>query len=256
MSNDKRLTATVVGANGNMGSIICIRLEKKPNRLVIYGVVNQNEDRVPSSVRNGKFRVTNDIKTALHDSKIVLFALHPENLQKCLMENRELLEGRVVLSSDSKYTVNQLENMSGTASGKFVPSPAIMTPFSIIPVCYSTNMTKLKIKLSERVLSSLGKVIRVAEKGLPGCLAHSMDIVLTYARIIELRKKDGLNPNVSDELTINNLKAAAYLSERFSWEEPIKYTVTPGSTAEEVIKKLKFGWQGEVVMREVKRKSH
>jgi pyrroline-5-carboxylate reductase len=191
------------------------------------------EDRLPAEVR-----VVPNPAWAAADAEVLVLAVKPGDAVAALERCAEVLpDGALVVSIAAGVTLAALEAAApGRPIVRAMPNTGALVGKGAAAIAPGRAATELDLEVAERVLGSVGIVVRVPEGQLDAVTGLSGSgpayVFLVAEALIEAGVLVGLSREVSDQLVRQTvLGAAALLTEGGESPEALRAAVTsPGGT--------------------------
>jgi pyrroline-5-carboxylate reductase len=190
------------------------------------------EDRLPAEVR-----VVPNPAWAAADAEVLVLAVKPGDAVAALERCAEVLpEGALVVSIAAGVTLAALEAAApGRPIVRAMPNTGALVGQGAAALAAGSAATELDLELAERVLGSVGIVVRVPEADLDAVTGLSGSgpayVFLVAEALIEAGVLVGLSREVSDQLVRQTVLGAATLLEGDESPEALRAAVTsPGGT--------------------------
>ncbi len=193
-----------------------------------------------------KVRVVPSAAWAVADADIVILAVKPNDVGSTIENARQALEPTtVVLSIAAGVTIATIEALAeGVPVVRAMPNTPALVGEGACAIAPGTHATDEHLELAERVLGSVGVVVRVTEKALDAVTGLSGSgpayVFLVAEAMIEAGVLMGLDRATASTLTLQTLLGSATLLARGDdGPEALRAAVTsPGGTTAEGLRAL------------------
>jgi pyrroline-5-carboxylate reductase len=238
----------VIGG-GVMGESIVAGLLDSPADAGVrpdVAVVEANPERAAELAERHPVTVT-DVGTAARDADVVILAVKPHDVAAASETVLEVLSlDSVVVSVAAGLTLGQLEGWLPLRQPvvRAMPNTPALVRAGVTAICAGTYATDEHMATAQRVLASVGTVVRVPEAQMDAVAAVSGSgpayVFLVVEALVEAGVRAGLPRALATELTVATLSGSARLIEE-SGEHPaiLRERVTsPGGTTAAALHQL------------------
>ncbi len=182
---------TIIGA-GNLGLSITKGLLKS-------GLLHQNKltitkrklDGLESFAEKG-ITITSNNKEAVQHADIVLFAVQPQQLSGIINEIKEVLTGKLIISTLTGVKLKALQEYVGSNNRvvRAMPNTALAVQQSM--TCISTNASKEDTELVQSIFSVLGKTIVIEDELMQAATVLGASGIAFWLRLIRATTQGGI----------------------------------------------------------------
>jgi len=136
--------------------------------------------------------VTSDNKQAIAAADIVLFAVQPRQLNEVIESAKEVLKGKLVVSTITGVKLHVLDELLGSQNNvvRAMPNTALAVKQSM--TCISSNAPKMVIKLVEDIFSVLGKTIVIEDELMQAATVLGASGIAFWMRLIRATTQGGI----------------------------------------------------------------
>ncbi len=136
--------------------------------------------------------VTSDNKAAVKQADIVLLAVQPQQLAQVIEEIKEVLTGKLVISTLTGVKLKALEGQVGSNNQvvRAMPNTALAVQQSM--TCISTNATHEDTELVQSIFSVLGKTIVIEDELMQAATVLGASGIAFWLRLIRATTQGGI----------------------------------------------------------------
>ena len=191
---ESKKNVTIIGG-GNIGLAIAEGLEnsKLYSPENIY-VTRRNIDLLKEYGKRG-FRITNDNKSAVENSEIIIIAVQPKQLDEILLEIKEIINVKkhLVISVVSGASIKIIKELIGKDVHvvRAMPNTAIAIRESMTCLASDTK-TNEALKVAEKIFSPVGKTLIIDEDLMIPATALCACGIAFFLRAIRAASQGGI----------------------------------------------------------------
>lgn len=210
-----KTTIGIIGG-GNMGTAILAGIGRK----FTVRVCEQDAKRAVFLKRRFGVKVA-DLITVAAESRIVIFAVKPQNFDEVLGQLRgRVRHDQLIISIAAGITCRYIEQRLGSMVRvvRTMPNLPAQVGEAITGMCRGKFATAADIKTAQRIFDCIGRTVAVNERLMDAITAVSGSgpgYIFYFAECLEKAARSlGLNPAIARELVTQTLKGSARLLER------------------------------------------
>lgn len=168
---------------GNMGSAIAERIKFR------YQVLVVDKDKTKATALHG-VTVYQNISDLVFDSEVLLLAVKPQNLKGLLMDIKDLVGNKLILSIAAGINTSFIEAILGRVRViRAMPNLAVRVGRGITCICLGAYAQNRDLQFGVRFFSFLGKVLVLEEEMMDAVTAVSGSGLGFWAFLVEHKDK-------------------------------------------------------------------
>jgi len=245
------LKAAVIGL-GSMGSMLAEGFISS-GRLAAQELILSTRTKAKLDEARAKWpgvQIARDNREAAGNARCIFVCVRPADVKAVLEEMLPVLAPDAhIVSIAGSVSISAIENLTGRAVTKLIPSVTQEAGAGISLVCHGSMIQPQDAAFLETLMRSLGEVMVLDERDLamgtdltscmPGFIAAIFGQVVEAA----LRHTDTLSRGQAERMVLQTMLGTAKLmaEQNMGFEETIARVATPGGITEEGVKVLRAG---------------